>query len=239
MKEIALDKRLIFALDVPHTAAAKALVEQLEPEVRFFKVGLQLFLAAAAEREDIVGWITKRGHEVMLDLKFLDIPQTVRLAVKQVQDLGASFVTVHGYDGVMQAAAEAATHSKVLAVTVLTCLDQSDMTALGYNLPISELVLRRARRASELGCAGVVCSGFEAQSIRKELGPELKIVMPGVRPAGERPPDDQKRVVTPQDAFQFGADHIVVGRPIRDAMDPASTAASIRVEIAEALLQPA
>ncbi|MFT5127010.1 MAG: orotidine-5'-phosphate decarboxylase [Rhodothermales bacterium] len=239
MKDIALDKRLIFALDVPSTSAAKALVERLEPEVRFFKVGLQLFLAAAAEREDIVGWIRNRGHEVMLDLKFLDIPATVHLAVKQVEDLGASFVTVHGYDGVMEAAADAATHSKVLAVTVLTCLDESDMVALGYNVPIPELVLRRARRAQELGCAGVVCSGFEAQSIRSEIGPELDIVMPGVRPSANRPADDQKRVVTPHDAFQFGADHIVVGRPIRNAADPAKTAAAIRAEIAEALLQPA
>jgi orotidine-5'-phosphate decarboxylase len=239
MKDIAPDKRLIFALDVPNTAAAKALVERLEPEVRFFKVGLQLFLAAAAEQEDIVGWITARGHEVMLDLKFLDIPATVNLAVKQVQDLGASFVTVHGYDGVMQAAAEAATRTKVLAVTVLTCLDETDMKALGYNVPIPELVLRRARRAGELGCAGVVCSGFEAESIRRELGPELDIVMPGIRPAVNRPDDDQKRVVTPHDAFQFGADHIVVGRPIRNAADPATTAASIRAEIATALLQPA
>jgi orotidine-5'-phosphate decarboxylase len=239
MKNIALDKRLIFALDVPTTAEAKALVERLEPEVRFFKVGLQLFLAAAAEGEDIVGWITTRGHEVMLDLKFLDIPQTVFLAVQRVQDLGASFITVHGYDGVMESAAKAATHSKILAVTVLTCLDEADMAALGYNVPIPELVLRRARRAGQLGCAGVVCSGLEAQSIRREIGPELDIVMPGVRPATPRPADDQKRVVTPADAFRFGADHIVVGRPIRDAADPANTAAAIRAEIAESLRQPA
>ena len=218
---ISLDKRLIVALDVPTSEDAKALVQQLEPDVRHFKVGLQLFLAAGFE---IIDWLTGRGHEVMLDLKFFDIPATVAQAVTQVRDRGVNLVTVHGNDSILRAAAEAKGNAKILGVTVLTSLDQGDVEDLGFACNIEDIVLSRARRALELGCDGVVSSGLEAPRLRAHLDNKLLIVMPGVRPLTNRPDDDQKRVVTPSVAFQNGASYIVVGRPVRNAASPGDAA---------------
>ncbi|MBI5582506.1 MAG: orotidine-5'-phosphate decarboxylase [Deltaproteobacteria bacterium] len=228
---ISLDKRIIFALDVETAEESRAWVEKLEPRVKFFKVGLQLFLAGGFE---IVDWILKRGCEVMLDLKFFDVPQTVASAVKQVGGRGVSFTTVHGNDSILRAAAEAKRGVKILAVTVLTSLDQGDLNDLGFQCSPEELVLSRARRALEVGCDGVVSSGLEAPRLRAELGPNFLVVVPGVRPVENRT-DDQKRIVTVRDAFLNGADYVVIGRPLKQAADPLKTAVEMQEQIRKAL----
>jgi orotidine-5'-phosphate decarboxylase len=231
MKQISLAKRIIFALDVETPEEARAWVEKLESRVKFFKVGLQLFLAGGF---DIVEWILKRGSEVMLDLKFFDVPQTVASAVKQLAGRGVSFTTVHGNDAILQAAAEAKQEVKILAVTVLTSLDQGDLNDLGFQCSPEELVLSRARRALQVGCDGVVSSGLEAPKLRKELGENFLVVVPGVRPVENRV-DDQKRIVTVRDAFLNGADYVVIGRPLKQAADPLALAAEMQGQIREAL----
>ncbi len=233
-KNIALDKRIIFALDLETPEEARIWVEKLENRVKFFKVGLQLFLAGGFE---IVDWILKRGSEVMLDLKFFDVPQTVASAVKQLAGRGVSFTTVHGNDAILRAAAEAKQGVKILAVTVLTSLDQGDLNDLGFQCSPEDLVLSRARRALQVGCDGVVSSGLEAPRLRKELGGNFLVVVPGVRPVENRV-DDQKRIVTVRDAFLNGADYVVIGRPLKQATDPLALAAEMQQQIQEALNDP-
>jgi orotidine-5'-phosphate decarboxylase len=230
-KDIPLNKRIIFALDVSTPAEARAWVEKLEAQIKFFKVGLELFLSGGFS---IVDFITRRGLEVMLDLKFFDVPQTVSSAVRQLQGKGITYTTVHGNEAIMRAAAEAKGEVKVLAVTVLTSLDQGDLIDLGFQCSPEELVLSRARRAFQAGCDGVVASGLEAPKIRNELGSKVFIVVPGVRPVENRP-DDQKRVVDVKSAFLNGADHIVVGRPIKQAPDPTVLIDRMQQQIKEAL----
>jgi orotidine-5'-phosphate decarboxylase len=231
MKDIALDQRLIFALDLPTVEEARIWVSRLEGRIKFFKVGLQLFLAGGF---DIVDWILGRGCEVMLDLKFFDVPQTVALAVKQVAGRGVAFTTVHGNDAMLRAAAEAKGALKILAVTVLTSLDQGDLNDLGFQCTPEALVLSRARRALEIGCDGVVSSGLEAPRLRRELGENFLVVVPGVRPVENRT-DDQKRIVTVEDAFLHGADHVVIGRPIQKAEDPLQMVETLQGQIRDAL----
>ncbi len=231
IKSIPLNKRIIFALDVSTPAEAQGWVEKLEDQIKFFKVGLQLFLGGGFS---IVDWIVKRDLEVMLDLKFFDVPQTVSSAVKQLQGRGITYTTVHGNDAMLQAAAEAKGEIKILAVTVLTSLDQGDLTDLGFQCSPEELVLSRARRALQVGCDGVVASGLEAPKIREALGAKFFIVVPGVRPVENRP-DDQKRIVDVKSAFLNGADHIVVGRPIRQAPDPEALIQEMQQQIEETL----
>ena len=231
MKPISLSKRIIFALDVETPKEARAWVEKLEPRVKFFKVGLQLFLSGGF---DIVEWILKRGSEVMLDLKFFDVPQTVASAVKQVGGRGVSFTTVHGNDAILRAAAEAKQGVKILAVTVLTSLDQGDLNDLGFQCSPEELVLSRARRALQVGCDGVVSSGLEAAKLRKELGENFLVVVPGVRPVENRV-DDQKRIVSVRDAFLNGADYVVIGRPIQKAADPLKAVETMQEQIQDVL----
>lgn len=230
-KSIAIDKRIIFALDVESPEAAQEWVRRLEDLVRFYKVGLQLFLAGGF---GIVDWIVRRGLEVMLDLKFFDVPQTVASAVSQLKDRGISLTTVHGNDAILEAAVKAGKDVKILAVTVLTSLDEGDMRDLGFQCSPEELVLSRARRALQLGCAGVVSSGLEAPRLRNELGDGFLVVVPGVRPVANRE-DDQKRIVDARAAFLNGADYIVVGRPIRQAADPHALVAGMKTSIEEAL----
>jgi orotidine-5'-phosphate decarboxylase len=230
-KNISLNKRIIFALDLETPEEARAWVEKLESRVKFFKVGLQLFLAGGF---DIVEWILKRGSEVMLDLKFFDVPQTVASAVKQVGGRGVSFTTVHGNDAILRAAAEAKQGVKILAVTVLTSLDQGDLNDLGFQCSPEELVLSRARRALQVGCDGVVSSGLEAPKLRQELGENFLVVVPGVRPVENRV-DDQKRIVTVRDAFLNGADYVVIGRPIQKAADPLKAVEAMQEQIQDAL----
>ena len=230
-KNVSLGKRIIFALDVETPKEARAWVKNLESRVKFFKVGLQLFLAGGF---DIVEWILKRGSEVMLDLKFFDVPQTVASAVKQVGGRGVSFTTVHGNDAILRAAAEAKQGVKILAVTVLTSLDQGDLNDLGFQCSPEELVLSRARRALQVGCDGVVSSGLEAAKLRKELGENFLVVVPGVRPVENRV-DDQKRIVSVREAFLNGADYVVIGRPIQKAADPLKAVETMQEQIQDVL----
>jgi orotidine-5'-phosphate decarboxylase len=229
-KPIAAAERLIVALDVPDTERARRLVEHLGDAVRFYKVGLELFMTGEAFA--LVDWLRGRGAQVFVDLKFFDVPQTVASAVRQLARLDAAFATVHGNDAILRAAGEAKGKVGILAVTVLTSLDQGDLEALGFAVDVRALVLSRARRALKLGCDGVVSSGLEAAALRADLGDKLMIVVPGIRPVENRVVDDQKRTVDVEDAFAAGADYIVVGRPIRDARDPRAAAEAIQQRIA-------
>jgi orotidine-5'-phosphate decarboxylase len=229
-KEIALDERVIFALDVASAQEAKRWVQILESRIRFFKVGLQLFLAGGF---DIVNWILERNLKVFLDLKFFDVPVTVGRAVRMLADRGVSFTTVHGNDTMLRAAAEAAEGVKVLAVTALTSLDEGDLRDMGFQCSVEDLVLSRAKRAIEMGCHGVISSGLEAPRLREELGNAFLVVAPGIRPV--KNVDDQKRTVSVQEAFQNGADYIVVGRPLREAPDPIAVVEKMQKEMAVVL----
>lgn len=229
---IAPKERLIVALDVPGADEARALVERIGDAAVFYKVGLELFMTGEATA--LINWLRARDKQVFADLKLFDIPATVARAVRRLNGSGVRFVTVHGNDAMMAAAAEAADDVSVLAVTVLTSLDRGDLDDLGFDCDVDQLVLSRARRAAEHGCAGVVASGFEAAALREALGDRLLLVTPGIRPVDNRD-DDQKRMVTVPDAFANGTDYIVVGRPVRDADDPAAAAARIQQQIADAI----
>ena len=217
--------RLIAALDTPTRAEADAFVERLGRVPSWVKIGLELY---CAEGPSIVRDYAVRGQRVMLDLKLHDIPETVGRAVARVASLGAGLLTVHAGGGraMLEAAVKAAGSSmKVLAVTVLTSLDESDLDDIGATGPVAALVERRARLAAKAGCFGVVASPHEVAVIRATV-PRLAIVTPGVRPAGSAT-GDQKRVMTPREARVAGADLVVVGRPLRDASDPAAAARAI------------
>ncbi len=227
-------QRLIVALDVPDAARARALVQELGDSVEFYKIGLEL--AMSGEYFDLLAWLKDQGKQIFADLKFYDIPATVSAAVRRLQGWGASFLTVHGDPAIMQAAAaEKGPELKILAVTVLTSLDQDDLTLMGIDIDVKTLVLRRAEQAQASGCDGVIASGLEAADLREALGPELLIVSPGIRPADSASANDQKRIVTPGQAFANGANYIVVGRPIRNAGSPRQAAESIQAEIAAAI----
>lgn len=230
---IAPEERLIFALDLPGTEEARRMVETLGDSVRFYKVGLELFMAGGSF--ELVDWLIERGSKVFLDLKLFDIPETVAGAVRRLAGRGVTFTTVHGNQRMLEAACAAKGDLKILAVTVLTSLDQGDLDDLGFQVDIQSLVLSRARRALEAGCDGIVTSGLEAEAVRSELGDAIQIVMPGIRPVWndreERPRDDQKRTVDIEEAFDRGADYLVVGRPIRTAPDPRRAAEAIQERI--------
>ncbi len=225
--------RLIFAMDVPETEQARALVEQLGDSVSFYKLGLELMMADGYF--ELVDWLTGRGKKVFADLKFFDIPATVGASVRRLAKRGVTFATVHGNQGIMEAAAEAKGDVKILAVTALTSLDRGDLDDLGFQCDIGALVLSRARRALESGCDGVIASGLELPALREALDRRLLVVTPGIRPVDNKPVADQKRVVTVERAFSDGADCIVVGRPIRDAEDPRAAAEGIQETIAGVL----
>lgn len=231
--DIPARERLIFALDVPTIAEAKEWVERLGDAVAFYKVGMQLFMADGYF--ELIDWLDKKGKKVFADLKFFDVPETVRLAVRQLSGRPITFLTVHGNDRVMEGAAREKGRLKILAVTVLTSLDQGDLNDLGFQCDVEKLVLSRARRAVKLGCDGVISSGLEAAALREALGPNFLVVTPGIRPVTNDRVDDQKRIVTVPDAFHNGADYIVVGRPIRDAADPRAQAEEIQRQIAAAV----
>lgn len=236
MPDIADNRdRLIFALDVPDTDAARALVETLGEQVTFYKVGLEL--AMSPGYFELIDWLKTRGKKVFVDVKLFDVPATVAAAVARLDARDVDFITVHGNQSVMAAAAEARRgHARILAVTALTSLDRADMTDLGFDCDIGDLVLSRARRALAAGCDGVVSSGLELARLRAEAPAALVTVTPGIRPVdNDAPPDDQKRVMTPAEAIAAGADHLVIGRPIRSAADPAAAAAAIQAEIAAAI----
>ena len=230
-KTIPEKDRLIFAMDVPDCDRARAMVDELGDAVTFYKIGLELMMSGGYF--ELLDWMLARDRKVFCDLKFFDIPATVGSAVRQLKDRGASFVTVHGNQSIMEAAAENKGDSlKVLAVTVLTSLDRGDLDDLGFACDVEALVLSRARRALETGCDGVISSGLELPKLRQHVDRKLLVVTPGIRPVDNRPEGDQKRVVTVETAFANGADYIVVGRPIRDAASPRAAAEAMQASIA-------
>ncbi|MGD0282005.1 MAG: orotidine-5'-phosphate decarboxylase [Dissulfurispiraceae bacterium] len=227
-KAISPGERLIFALDVPGFAEARRLVDVLGDAVNFYKIGLELFMSG--NYFDVLKWLVEeRKKKVFVDLKFFDVPQTVKSAVRQLRGKGIEFATVHGNDSILRAAVEEKDDLKILAVTVLTSLDQKDMEDLGFKVNIKQLVLSRAKRALEIGCDGVISSGIEAPELRSALGGKFIIVTPGIRPVLNI--DDQKRTVDVEQAFLSGADYIVVGRPIKNAPDPRKAAQDIQDKI--------
>jgi orotidine-5'-phosphate decarboxylase len=225
--DIAADPRLIVPLDVPTADEARAMVATLGEAVSFYKVGLELF---ATDGMALARELKGQGKQVFLDWKLHDIPTTVQRAAAAIAQSGCDFITVHGEPQVMAAAVRGrgASSLKILAVTVLTSLNQDDLREMGIQTDIHELVLSRARTAVACGCDGLVASGLEAHALRASLGPAPLIVTPGIRPAESRPADDQKRVVTVEQALRNGADYLVVGRPIRNAPDPYDAAMQIQ-----------
>lgn len=231
-KNINNKDRLIFAMDVPDCDRARELATQLNDSVTFYKIGLELMMSGGYF--ELLDWLLEHDKKVFCDLKFFDIPATVGSAVRRLKDRGASFVTVHGNQSIMEAAAANKGDSlKVLGVTVLTSLDRGDLDDLGFDCNVEDLVLSRARRALEAGCDGVISSGLEVPRLREHIDSRLVVVTPGIRPVDNKPAGDQKRVVTVETAFANGADHIVVGRPIRDAADPRAAAEAIQLSIAK------
>lgn len=222
-------ERLIVALDVATAQEARQLAERIGDAARFYKVGLELFMAGGYF--ELVDWLVGRGAKVFVDLKFFDVPQTVRRAVANLRGRGVSFATVHGNQAMMEAAVREKAEVKILAVTALTSLDRGDLDDLGFSCDVARLVLSRARRAMEAGCDGVISSGLEAQALKAEFKDRLLVVTPGIRPVENRT-DDQKRTVDVAQAFANGADYIVVGRPIREARDPRQAAEGIQSTIA-------
>lgn len=229
-KPIPVNERLIMALDVPSIPEAQALVEELGDAVVFYKVGMELFMAG--DYFGLIDWLKARGKKVFVDLKFFDVPETVGRAVRALSVRGVEFATVHGNDAIMAAAAREKGALKILAVTVLTSLDRGDLDDLGFACDIEALVASRARRSLALGCDGVISSGLEVPLLRREVDDKLLVISPGIRPVENRPTDDQKRVVSVEQAFLNGADYIVVGRPIRDATDRRAAALAAQAQIA-------
>jgi orotidine-5'-phosphate decarboxylase len=221
IRDIALRDRVIVALDYRDPSQARALVNQCESHIGFYKVGLELFMA---DWFYTVDWLIERGHQVMLDLKYHDIPNTVAGAVTQAARHRIRFCTVHARDTLIGAAVQASSNTEILAVTVLT-----SVAATSDN--VEEKVLARARRALAEGGAGIVCSGHEISRIRTELGDQPIIVTPGIRPFGCGGADDQRRVVTAGAAVAAGADHLVVGRPLTKAVDPLAVIEVMQEEI--------
>lgn len=223
------DPRLIVALDVPSVAEAEALVERIGDEAMFFKIGYQLAFAGGLS---LARNLKASGRKVFLDLKLLDIDNTVAKGVESIIGMGVDMLTLHAYPKAMKAAVEAARGSDLclLGVTVLTSMDAADLRDAGYAALPRELVLHRAGQARDAGMGGIVCSAAEATAVRKVIGADMAIVTPGIRPAGADH-GDQKRVMMPGDALKAGATHLVVGRPIAAASDPAAAARAIRLEI--------
>lgn len=229
-KPIPTNERLIMALDFSSIVEAKALVEELEDSVVFYKVGMEIFMSG--DYFAFIEWLKSRNKKIFVDLKFFDIPATVGRAIKALSNKGVDMATIHGNDSIMQAAAKEKGDLKVLAVTALTSLDRGDLDDLGFQCDVQQLVLSRAKRALAVGCDGIVSSGLEAPMLREYLDHKLLVITPGVRPVDNRVEDDQKRVVTVEQAFQNGADYIVIGRPIRDAENRKAMAEKIQAQIA-------
>ncbi len=230
-------ERLIVALDFPSPIQAQTAANQIGGAAGYFKVGKQLFTIAGPQ---LVRDLVASGRRVFLDLKFHDIPNTVAGAVKAASELGVSMLTVHAAGGsrMLKAAVEAAGPSgpMVLAVTVLTSLSDADMSEIGLSGPVRDQALRMAALARNCGCPGVVSSPQEASCIRRELGDGFAIVTPGIRPAGSAV-GDQARIATPADAIRAGATHLVIGRPITAALDPAAAARAVVADIEAACAQ--
>ena len=228
----AMQNRLIVGLDVPNVADAEQVVRDLDGVVSFYKIGYQLVFAGGLE---LARDLAASGRQVFLDMKLLDIDNTVAKGVENIARMGMTMLTLHAYPKAMRAAVEAARGSSLclLGVTVLTSMDQGDLVDAGYEYDPHTLVLRRAEQALAAGMGGVVCSAEEAGAVRKVLGPDMAVVTPGIRPAGADR-GDQKRVMTPAKALEAGASHLVVARPIIQASDRAAAARQILAEMAQA-----
>jgi orotidine-5'-phosphate decarboxylase len=227
--DIPTKDRLIVGLDLPSVERAEAMVARLGDSVSFYKIGYQLAYAGGLP---LVRKLADQGKKVFIDLKLHDIGNTVARGVESIAKLGATFLTVHAYPQTMKAAAEARTGSglKILAVTVLTSYDDGDLHAAGYRLGVADLVEARAQQAQVLGIDGLVCSPEEVVSLRKVVGHQMRLVTPGIRPAGSAT-GDQKRIMTPARAIAAGSDYLVVARPVIEAADPKAVAEAILAEI--------
>jgi orotidine-5'-phosphate decarboxylase len=224
-------ERLIVALDVPSVEAAQAMVARLGDTISFYKIGYQLAFAGGLAYAPA---LAAAGKRVFLDLKLHDIGNTVAEGVRSVSRLGATFLTVHAYPQTMKAAVEAREGGlHILAVTVLTSYDDADLAAAGYDFTVPELVAERAAQARDIGVDGLVCAAEEVHNVRAIVGDKVRLVTPGIRPAGAEA-GDQKRIMTPSAAIAAGADYLVVGRPLIAAADPKAAAAAIVEEIARA-----
>jgi orotidine-5'-phosphate decarboxylase len=225
--------RLIVALDLPSLAEAERLVAALGDAVSFYKIGMQLAFAGGLE---LAGRLAAEGKRVFLDMKLLDIDNTIHGAVESIAALGATFTTIHAYPQAMRAAVAARASGRLglLGVTVLTSMDDADLAEAGYAGTAAELVTARARDAATAGMDGLVCSPQEAAAVRGLVGPDLVIVTPGVRPA-DAGLGDQKRVTRPAEAIRAGADYLVVGRPVSRAAEPRAAADAIVTEIEAAM----
>jgi orotidine-5'-phosphate decarboxylase len=224
--------RLIVALDLPSIREAEAVIESLGDAVGFYKIGYQL----AFERGiPLAAALAAAGKRVFLDMKLHDIGNTVARGVENVVRMGVTFLTVHAYPQTMRAAVAASAGSKLklLAVTVLTSYDDADLAEAGYTVGVEQLVAERAAQAHHIGVDGIVCSAEEAAPLRLIVGADMLLVTPGIRPAGSAT-GDQKRVTTPAQAIAAGADYLVVGRPIVEAVDPKAVADAVVAEIASA-----
>ncbi len=224
------DQPIIVALDVESADDARTLVRRIGKNANFYKVGMELYAAAGMT---VVRELLAEGKEVFLDLKFYDIPETVKRAVAQVARTGVRFLTIHAVPSVMRAAVEGKGDSRLqlLGVTVLTSFGPEDLREMGHECSAAELVASRTRQAKTAGVEGVVCSPLEASAVRAIGGPDLIIVTPGVRSAGAAK-GDQKRVATPAEAIQAGANYVVIGRQMTRAADPAGEAARVLEEMA-------
>jgi orotidine-5'-phosphate decarboxylase len=232
---------IVFPLDLPSYEDAMFYVKNLRGKVGLFKVGLELFISSGP---GIIRDIKNEGEaDVFLDLKLHDIPVTMRRAFLAASRHGPKFVTVHCDQGegfLKEVADKNPGETKILAITLLTSLNKENLTKLGVSKEFAQdlqaLVIMKALMAREAGCHGIVCSGHEVEAVKKELGREFIAVTPGIRPAWSLvDKDDQKRIVTPADAVRLGSDYVVIGRPIRDAKDPAVAAEKVAEEIASAL----
>ena len=230
---IAPRDRLIVALDVGSVEQAEAVVARLGDAVSFYKIGYQLGFAGGLP---LVRKLADEGKKVFVDLKLHDIGHTVARGVESVARLGATFLTVHAYPQTMKAAVEARGNSglQILAVTVLTSYDDDDLHAAGYRIGVADLCEARAQQAQLLGIDGIVCSPEESTALRRIVGHQMRLVTPGIRPAGSAT-GDQKRIMTPARAIAAGSDYLVIGRPILEAADPKAAAEAVVAEIGPAL----
>ena len=224
MKDIKIEDRLIFALDVPEVSEAKKIVAELDDSVNFYKIGMELLMTG--QYFELLDWLIARDKKVFVDLKFFDVPETVGRTIARLSDYGATFATIHGNQALMEKASENKNNLKILAVTALTSLDRGDLDDLGFHCNVKDLVISRARRAFEAGCDGIVSSGLEVPYIREYVDNKLIAVTPGIRPVAND--DDQKRVVDVATAFKSGSDYIVVGRPIKNAENRYEAAINIQ-----------
>ena len=224
MKDINIEDRLIFALDVPEVNEAKDIVSELDESVNFYKIGMELLMTG--KYFELLNWLVDNDKKVFVDLKFFDVPETVGRTIARLSDYGATFATVHGNQALMEKAAQNKKNLKILAVTALTSLDRGDLDDLGFDCNVQDLVISRAKRAFEAGCDGVVSSGLEVPFLREYVDNKLIAVTPGIRPVAND--DDQKRVVDVATAFKNGSDYIVVGRPIKNADNRFKAASDIQ-----------